>query len=558
MKIIKKIKLELAQAMEIAVELEEFPKKEIPGIHIEIPADRINGEISSNIALVSAKIFKMSPQKIAQILIDNLNLKDDLSKFIDKIEIANVGFINFFLSENFYIKVLSKIDELKNNYGKSNFGQNKNILVEFVSSNPTGPMHLGNARLGAIGDILSEILKFAGFKVYKEFYINDSGNQIKKFSESLAARYMQIFRPETPFPEDGYHGDDIKFHAQDFAKIHANYFLDKPELKGIITNFALPKNIEKIKCILGKYKIFYDNWFYESEIHKSDQINKIINKLKNLGFIYKENGAIWFATNKIQGYESSKNEVLIRSNGIPTYFMADIAYHANKFLTRNFEICINIWGADHHGHIDRMHAAMLALGIEKKRLKIIIVQLVRIIKNGEINKMSKRSGNSETLESLLDVINVDSAKFIFNTQTADSKMDFDLNLAVKNDILNPAYYVQYAYARINSIIRKQINFLMDFKKIDIKILDSKEERELIFALSMFPYKIVESAKLYDTTKITRYVTSLSALFHKFYNSKKIICQDEQLSRARLFLCVQISQVIKNVLTIMKVNLRESM
>jgi arginyl-tRNA synthetase len=529
----------------------------IKDILIDIPSRRIHGELSTNIALISAKIFKKSPREIADIILKNLEISKQFKSLpILKSEIAGAGFVNFFLNSEFYKKVLIEINEMKNHYGSSGLGKKKKVLIEFVSANPTGPMHIGNARLGALGDCLANILKFSGFEVYKEFYVNDSGNQIKKFGESLAARYIQIFDPSFKFPEDGYQGEDIIEHAQKFSEIYGNKMLNKKNLEDKLIEFALPKNIEEIKKDLINYRIFYDNWFYESELYKNDKINAIISKFKELGVVYEKENTLWFKVNS--DYKNSKDEVLVRSNGIPTYFASDIAYHANKFLTRKFDICINIWGADHHGHVGRMEYAVSLLGIGKKKLKIMIVQLVRLIRNGETERMSKRSGKSETLKSFLETVGVDCARFIFNMQNFDSKMDFDLDLALKNDFSNPVYYVQYAHARAFKIIKNKETENFDYNNLNIQLLNSEEEQDLIFALACFPKEVTECAQTYDSTKITRYLINLSSLFHKFYNFKRVKCENYEISICRLFLCIQTVQTLKNALNLLGVSAPEDM
>ena len=524
---------------------------EIPEICLEIPTQKVHGDLSTNISMVCAKIFKISPIKIAEIIINDLNKM----KCFDKIEIAGSGFVNFFVNNEFLNKTLLKIDK-ENNSQVLNFGENKKVLVEFVSSNPTGPMHIGNARLGALGDTLAKALNVAGFKVCKEFYVNDAGNQIEKFADSLVARYLQIFNPLVEFPEDGYHGDDIKILARKFADIHGNLFISnkKESLRESILKFALPLNIEKIKKNLEDYRVFFDNWFHESSLYSSGEIEKILNKFKNSNYTYLSNDALWF---KATEFGADKDEVLVRKNGIPTYFAADIAYHVNKFLTRNYDICVNFLGADHHGHVSRMRAAMRFFGIEDSRLVFIIVQLVHLVKNGKIVSMSKRSGQSETLEDFMKVVNVNCARFMFTMQDANSTMDFDIDLANKNDNTNPSYYVQYAYARANSILEsfaKNYNF----ENADLSLLVSEHEKNLIFVMSMFSYEIREVAKSMDPTKVAKYAIKLASCFHKFYNSNKVNCANENLFCARYFLCLQFCKVMKKVLEIMKIDAPKSM
>lgn len=524
---------------------------ENPEILLEFPSEKSHGDISTNVSMVCCRYFKMSPKEIAKKIIEKLgNLE-----YVKKCEIAGAGFINFFLDNKFFEEVLREIDFDPENYGNLE-SKNKKILVEFVSSNPTGPMHVGNARLGALGDSLSEILKCSGFDVCKEFYVNDSGNQIKKFSESLASRYLQIFNPNENFPEDGYHGDDIKELAKKFCEINGDKYLNcnKETLEKEILDYSLPLNIERMKLNLSNYKVNYDNWFYESSLYSSGEIEDTINNLKQKGATYTKNDALWF---KATDFGSEKDEVLVRNNGIPTYFAADIAYHLNKFLKRKFDICVNFLGADHHGHVARMKSAMRCFGIDDSRLVFIIVQLVRLTKNGEILKMSKRSGKSETLEDFLKIVNIDSAKFIFNMQDPNSTMDFDIDLTVKNDSSNPSYYVKYAYARINSIIKK-FGDKISVSNVNFELLNSEIEHEIIFELAKFPYEINESAKMMNSTKIIRYVINLASLFHKFYNLTKILCDKYELSTARCFLCLQIQRVIKRIFIMLKIDIPEYM
>ena len=521
---------------------------EIPEVSIEIPAQSIHGELSTNISMVCAKLFKMPPVKIANHIVENIQK----NPYVKKCEVAGNGFVNFFLEDKFFSDTLNEIDS---NYGKINYGSSKKVLVEFISSNPTGPMHIGNARLGALGDSLSEILKYAGYDVLKEFYINDAGNQIKKFSESLASRYIQIFDKNEVFPDDGYHGDDVTELAQQFANIHGDSFLSRSriDLQKSICDFALPINIKRIKDNLSDYKIFYDNWFHESDLYKSGEIDKAIDSIKSKGKTYIKDDALWF---KATDFGCDKDEVLVRNNKIPTYFAADVAYHANKFFTRKFDICIDFLGADHHGHISRMHAAMKCLGIDESRLIFIISQFVRLVKDGKVDSMSKRSGNAETLEDFMKIVNVDCARFIFNMQDANSTMDFDIDLAVKNDNTNPSYYVKYAYARIKSILKKIDN--INLSNLELNLLKSESEKKLVFLLSEFPLEIRESARLLDSTRIVKYVIKVASFFHKFYNENKVNCDDRKLRDARYYLCLKTSIVIENVLKMMKVDMPDHM
>lgn len=527
---------------------------------IEIPADSKHGDLSSNVALTLSKSFRMPPIKIAKLILQNLEFDPSL---ITKSEIAGPGFINFFLGNEFFKTTIQEIEKDDLNYGNSNFGNGKKIMVEFVSANPTGPMHMGNARLGALGDCLSSILKKVGYNVYKEFYVNDAGNQIEKFGLSLDVRYRQICNTEKniEMPEECYQGQDITELAQKFYDIHKKNYIDKDyqTRKQALINFALPKNINRMKQDMEKYKIIYDNWFYESKLHSDGSIQKIIDILSKNNYTYEKDGCLWY---KSTAFGSDKDDVLVRGNGIPTYFAADIAYHYNKFVTRGFDIGIDIWGADHHGHVERMKGVMEALGINRNRLHVILVQLVKLLKNGEIVRMSKRTGKSIQLSDLLDEVGPDSARFIFNIHEAGSGMDFDLDLAVKQDSQNPVYYVQYAHARICSIFRKlNTSDLENYKSQNddcLNALTDLNERKLIFYMSSYPEELIKSAKFYDPTKITKYVIELATLFHKFYSSSKIISEDPIKTAARLHLCNSVKIILKSVLDLMKVEAPETM
>lgn len=526
---------------------------------VEIPADRSHGDFATNIAMVSAKVFRLPPKKIAEIIISNLNLENTMFK---KVEVAGPGFINFFLSNLFYISVLRDIENLRSNYGRSNFGKGKKVMVEFVSANPTGPMHMGNARGGAIGDCLSAVLDAAGYDVYKEFYINDAGNQIEKFALSLDIRYQQIYKGEESviLPEDSYHGEDITELAKLFAEKYGNTFIDKDERtrRQALVEFALPMNIEKMKKDMKKYRIEYDNWFHESALHNNGEVDDVINILKNKGLTYELDGAVWYRATK---FGAEKDEVLIRNNGTPTYFAADIAYHRNKFEKRGFEKCIDVWGADHHGHVARLKGAMDAIDLDGTKLDIVLMQLVRLVRNGEVVRMSKRTGKAIQLADLLDEVPIDAARFLFNMRDPNSQMEFDLDLAVKEDSQNPVYYVQYAHARICSILKSIESDGVKIRKCtdeEIGLLNAPEEIDLINHLASYTSEIIASAKDYDPARITRYVITLATLFHKFYNSCRVKCENESLMQARIMLCLSVKTVIKNVLEMFKISVPEVM
>ena len=531
---------------------------------IEIPADREHGDLSSNVAFVSAKTFKMAPRKIADLIVEKLNLNGELlsKKVVKNIEVAGAGFINFFLDTCFFTNTLKEINNLKENYGNSDYGKNKKIMVEFVSANPTGPMHMGNARLGALGDCLAAILKKTGYDVFKEFYVNDAGNQIEKFGMSLDVRYRQICEGENSveMPEDCYQGQDITDLAKEFFEINGDKYIKSSfeERKKALVDFALPKNINRMKEDMKKYKIIYDNWFYESTLHESGEVKRIIDLLTKNGYTYEKDGCLWY---KSTAFGSEKDDVLVRKNGIPTYFAADIAYHYNKFITRKFDTCIDILGADHHGHVERTKGSMEALGISRDRLYVLLVQMVRLLKNGELVRMSKRTGKAVQLSDLIDEVGADAARFIFNMHEAKSGMDFDLDLAVKQDSQNPVYYVQYAHARICSIFRQAKAMNKNFdpdSNVNLDLLTSESEEKLIFFMATYPQELLQASIDYDPTKITKFVISLANLFHKFYSSCKVISDDKELTNARLFLCGAVRIIIKNILDMFEVDAPEVM
>ena len=549
----------IRSAMEKACANGELPQADIPEFSIEVPADRAHGDWATNAAMVSARAFHAAPRKIAEAITNNLSLD---GTYFDRFEIAGPGFINFFLSKQFYVDVLKDIEALGTEYGRSDYGQGKKIMVEFVSANPTGPMHMGNARGGALGDCLAAVLDAAGYSVWREFYVNDAGNQIEKFGNSLEARYLQIYKGEdaVEFPEDGYHGDDIKERAAQFTEEFGDRYVDAaPEdRRKALVEFALPRNIAKMKADLAKYGIQYDEWFLESKLHNDGELEETIQILEDKGLTYDKEGALWY---RATTFGAEKDEVLVRQNGNPTYFAADIAYHRNKFAKRGFDRCIDVWGADHHGHVARMKAAMDAVGLDGSKLDIVLIQLVRLVRNGEVVRMSKRTGKAIQLADLLDEVPVDAARFLFNMREATSQMDFDLDLAVQQDAQNPVYYVQYAHARICSILKALKAEGIEPRACtdeELALLNTQEEIDLIRHLSAYTDEIVAAAKDYDPARITRYVITLANLFHKFYNTCRVKDEEDHLRAARICLCEAAATVIRNVLSLLKISAPESM
>ena len=570
------IKTLIETAAKAAINENKLPDAALADFKVEVPADRANGDYSTNAAMVNAKAFRLPPRKIADIFVEEMTLE---GTYFDKAECAGPGFINFFLSDRFYADVLLDIKRAGDSYGRSDFGKKKKINVEFVSANPTGPMHMGNARGGALGDCLAAVLDYAGYDVHREFYINDAGNQIEKFGLSLDIRYQQLFKGEeaVPLPEDSYHGTDIVERAKEFADINGDSYLEKSEeeRRKALVEFALPKNIANMKAAMNKYRIDYDTWFSELTLHQGGEIKDVIDLLTERGYTYEADGALWYKNKQIQTemllaegktqeyiYKLElKDDVLIRANGNPTYFAADIAYHRNKLEKRGFDKAIDVWGADHHGHVARMKGAMKAIGIDPDRLDILLMQFVRLMRDGEVVRMSKRTGKAITLVDLLDEVPIDAVRFMFNIREPGSLMDFDLDLAVEESSKNPVYYCQYAHARICSILEKLKNegkTVRDCSEQELELLQEKEERELIRYLSTLPEVIVNAARNYDPAKVTHYAVELATLFHKFYNACRVNVEDESLMQARLCLCLCVRDTMKSILNMLKVDAPERM
>lgn len=534
-----------------------LPSTELNSFNIEVPADRTHGDFAVNAAMVWTKLFRMPPRAIADIILNNLSLD---GTFIDRAEVAGPGFINLFLSDRYYAAIVSDVLEKGEDYGSSDIGKGQKVMVEFVSANPTGPMHIGNARGGALGDCLAAVLSKAGYDVTREFYVNDAGNQIAKFGASLEARYLQIYKPETEFPEDGYHGADITERAKEFAAINGDAYVEasEEERRKALVDYALPLNIKGLEDDLLKYRIKYDVWFKESSLYESGAIDDILKILRKKGLLYEKDGAVWY---KATEYGDEKDEVLVRANGNPTYFAGDIAYHYNKFAVRGFDRVINVWGADHHGHVARLKGAMNAVGLDGDKLDIVLMQLVRLVRDGEVVKVSKRTGKSITLKTLLDEVPLDAARFIFNSKEPNTHLEFDLDLAVEQSSQNPVYYVQYAHARICSILRNLSAEGIEPRKCtkdQLTLLKAPEERELIRRISEFTGEIEASAKSYDSARITRYVYDVATLFHKFYNSCRVKNDNADLMQARIALCIAAKTVISNILAMLKISAPESM
>lgn len=583
----------LTAAASAAMQAGELPQAELPAFIVEIPADVKNGDIASNLAMAGARTWRKAPRMIADALLKHLPSLEN--GCFARVEVAGPGFINLFLQPGFYASAV-RAACANPEYGRTSAGGGKKINVEFVSANPTGPMHMGNARGGALGDCLAAVLDWAGYDVTREFYINDAGNQIQKFGKSLAVRYLQLFGGEEayPLPAECYQGGDILAHAKAFAAGHkaecaalveackglAGDALYESEafaaLKDALVNYALPKNIAALQTDLGKYRIQYDVWFHESTLHESGAVQAVVDKLLQNGACYKgEDGAIMYRSaqyaekygtaNKKKttdgSEEQAKDEVLVRANGIPTYFAADIAYHYNKLAVRGFDKAIDVWGADHHGHVARMKGAMDAIGLDGSQLDVVLMQMVNLMRDGQPMRMSKRTGNAITLTDLLEEVPIDSARFLFNMHDAGSGIDFDLDQAVQQDSNNPVYYVQYAHARICSILKKleSEGVTLDPALVfDGTLLTEPAEQELVRMLAAFPSEIALAADKYDPSRINRFVIDLASAFHRFYNTCRIQGAEPAVQQARLALCVAVRNVIRSVLTMFKVTVPEKM
>ena len=544
---------------------------------IEIPKDTAHGDYASSFAMAGAKALHKAPRVIAQTIVDNLELE---GSFFSKVEIAGPGFLNFTLGPKWYGDVLSAVEAQGTAYGSGDDGKGQKVMVEFVSANPTGPMHMGNARGGVLGDTLANILARDGYDTWKEFYVNDAGNQIHKFAVSINARYMQLIMGEEnfPFPEEGYHGEDIKELARAIYDAHGDSWKDLPEEERLdkMAQYGLKVNIPKMQEDLKKYGIVYDQWFFESELHSSGYVAETVQMLTDKGWTYEKDGALWLNTTALlkQKFMAEgktreqvdkldlKDDVLRRANGFYTYFAADIAYHRNKFEKRGFDKVINVWGADHHGHVARLQAALDGLGLDgSHRLIIVLMQLVNLLQDGKPVRMSKRSGKAIALHDLLDEVSVDAARFFFNSRNASSPVDFDLDLAVREDSENPVYYVQYAHARICSLIARlaeERETVPTAEALDAASFTAPEELALVKALAQYPEELHLAARDYDPSRINRYLAALAGDFHRFYNACRIKGEEPAVLRARLKLADSVRAVLANGLGLLGVSAPEKM
>ena len=530
---------------------------------VEIPRDITHGDYAATHAMAAAKELKLPPRKIAEVLLENIDLKDS---YFNNITIAGPGFINFSVSDKWFADVIQAVETAGADYGASDLGKGQRVMVEFVSANPTGPMTIGNARGGALGDTLASVLSKAGYDVWREFLLNDAGNQVDLFGKSIDARYMQICLGEEnyPFPEDGYHGDDIKELAQKIFDKEGDTLQNKTEQERILqfTEFGLSHNVELIKEHLDRYRIHFDEWFSESKMHESGYVSETVDLLDKAGLLYEKDGALWLKNTDLGG---EKDEVIRKSNGFNTYYAMDIAYHRNK-LERGFDKAIEIWGADHHGHARRLKTTLSspelsrALNVDCTKLHFLLMQMVRIMRDGETVKVSKRTGKALTLNDLMDEIPVDAIRFFFNTKP-DSHLEFDISLAVRQDSENPVYYVQYAHARICSLISMLADdgfTVKPYSEIDPGLLRTEAEQELIKQIALYPEEVKNAARDYDPSKINKYAVELASRFHKFYSSCRLKGEETGLLNARLKLADTTKNVIKNSLELLDITAPERM
>ncbi len=544
---------------------------------IEIPKDVSHGDYASSFAMAGAKALHMAPRAIAQIILDHLELE---GTYFQSAEIAGPGFLNFRLGSRWYGEVIADIEREGMTYGTVDEGHGEKVMVEFVSANPTGPMHIGNARGGVLGDSLASVLERAGYDVWREFYVNDAGNQIHKFAVSIDARYRQLILGEenVPFPEDCYQGDDIKELAAAFRAEHGDSWVDKSEeeRQEAMADFGLKRNIPKMQEDLRRYKIEYNEWFLESTLHNSGYVAETVGMLSDKGWTYEKDGALWLNTTELlkekymrEGKTREqvdkldlKDDVLRRANGFYTYFAADIAYHRNKLEKRGFQTAINIWGADHHGHVARLQAALDGLGLDgSHRLVVVLMQLVNLLQDGKPVRMSKRSGKAIALRDLLDEVSVDACRYLFNSRSFTSPLDFDLDLAVKEDSDNPVYYVQYAHARICSLVarmKEEGASVSAASAIDASVFSTPEELALVKTLSLFPEEIRLASRDYDPSHINRYLLTLAGDFHRFYNACRIKGEEEHVLAARLKLADTVRSVLANGMALIGVAAPEKM
>jgi arginyl-tRNA synthetase len=548
----------LGSAVKACIEKKLIEVEAVPYIEIDTPKDAGHGDYASNVAMMLASRGKgkLPPRRIAEIISKNISSGDDV---LARVEVAGPGFMNFFIREDVWSTLLSDVDKLGDRYGSSDYGKGKKIHLEFVSANPTGPLHIGHARGAVVGDVIANILKASGYSVFCEYYINDTGNQMNNLGKSVLFRYLELLGEDVEFPEGCYQGDYIRDLAKEKIAEDGDGYRNRNQEETIrmFTDYAASSILNDIKDDLKAFGVVFDNYFSEKDLYKDDGVAKLLAELEKSKFIYNDGETVWFRTT---AFGDEKDRVVIRKSGEPTYFAADIAYHQNKYK-RGFDKIIDVWGADHHGYIPRMAACIEALGHEKDSLKIVLVQLVNLLRDGKPVPMSTRAGEFVTLKEVVDEVGKDAARYNFLMRRSDSHLDFDLELAKRQSSENPVYYVQYAHARICSIMRNADERgykIPAYNEVDLSFLTLPEEINLIKAITRLP-EVVEGAALsLEPHRLTFYLNDLAALFHSYYNKYKVLSDEEGLSRARLFLMKSILVVLSNALRILGVSAPERM
>jgi arginyl-tRNA synthetase len=554
---LEQIKAQLKESIAAAVAATGLVEADaIPDFVLEVPKEKVHGDFSTNIAMQLTRLAKKNPKLIAEGIVEQLNTA---KAGVSRMEIAGPGFINFFMDKSYLYPIVADVLSQDEDYGRVNLGQQRKIQVEFVSANPTGSLHLGHARGAAVGDALCNVLDFAGYQVSREYYINDAGNQVDNLAKSIEARYLQALGQEAEMPEDGYYGEDIKGFAQQLAAQEGDRLLSLPEPERLryFRTYGLDKELQKLKRDLARFGVSFDVWYSETSLYENGMIDPVLNILKDAGHIYEEEGATWLRTTPLG---DDKDRVLIKNDGSYTYLTPDIAYHRTKF-ERGFDELINIWGADHHGYIPRVKAAMAALGFDPAKLTVLIAQMVSLFQNGEKVKMSKRTGKAVTMEDLMDEVGVDPIRYFFTMRSTDSHLDFDMDLAISKSNENPVFYVQYAHARICSIFRQaeeQGVAMLPIGEIDLSALQTEAEFDLLRKLGDLPEEVAQAAEQHAPHRLIRYVYELASLFHSYYKAERVITEDAALMQARLALLAALRIAIRNVLKLVGVSAPTSM
>jgi len=556
MNIVEKVKAAIVEEIKhAAVQAELVEEQQIPNFVLETPKEKAHGDYATNIAMQLTKVARKPPRQIAEAILENFRSEN---VHVAKTEIAGPGFINFYMNHAYLSEIIPQAIQAGDQYGQTNFGQNKKIQVEFVSANPTGSLHLGHARGAAVGDALCNVLDMAGFDVSREYYINDAGNQIANLAYSIEARYKQALGIDAPMPEDGYHGQDIiEFGQQLAAEAGDRYVhMEESERFQFFRKYGLEKELAKLKKDLKDFGVEFDVWFSETSLYENGKVEEIVDKLRERGYVFDEEGATWLRSTD---FGDDKDRVLIKNDGSYTYLTPDIAYHQDKF-SRGFQQLINIWGADHHGYIPRMKAAMQSLGYDADQLHVIINQMVSLYQGGEKVKMSKRTGKAVTMRDLMEEVGTDAVRYFFTMRSSDAHLDFDMDLAVSQSNENPVFYVQYAHARICSIFRRAEEEGLNWKgeQADLSLLNSEKEVELLNKVGQFPEEISLAAEQYAPHRVVRYVHELASLFHSFYNAAPVITEDVELSKARLQLLEAVRITLRNALRVIGVSAPEKM